>query len=376
MLRRIVSDLYLSRLENFENALGNIKKEHFFEHEVTDSFRIIGDYNYAHGTVASSGLSLLAALETALLFDHFYLSNLIPEDLCQEVDDSSLNSYLESWYKIGNSLYGFSDLVTDLFDDDNVIQSSQILLLNNASTILRKALERSQILSYTPIVTDSFEISQDPRDLASTGRTQISRYNNGATFVFNAFLRLRNPLAQNEGINLDDFFDQGPTRLPNEEIADNSVACPRNNLSQGIENKISGLLQKILVEQSELSQSNSKIVDALLVSDIGKTAEIDRYIIHNLEQAGESEAEIAKRIRNLASDLTIERVRKVAREEKTTIVNYSLVSPEELFVWVISPRQNDPIHFETINCITSHAFNTPEVTSNRDDFRSQCIPLI
>lgn len=104
------------------------------------------------------------------------------------------------------------------------------------------------------------------------------------------------------------------------------------NFTGGLENRTFKLLQQVYIAQNRQE-------DALLAAEYGRTIEIDKNLLFNLSQDGD----LLKLVKDLSPKLTIENIKKIAKNENSTIVSYSIISYEddiEYIEYLVNPRQN------------------------------------
>ncbi len=95
------------------------------------------------------------------------------------------------------------------------------------------------------------------------------------------------------------------------------------------------LLQQILVQQN-------RVEDALEIAEQGRSRSFVELLA---ERLGTQVPNLSKtEVENLAKAPKIETIRRIAKEQNATLVEYSIISPEELYIWIIKP--NGEIKFQ------------------------------
>lgn len=100
---------------------------------------------------------------------------------------------------------------------------------------------------------------------------------------------------------------------------------------QGVTNRVNQQLYQAL---QELRVKQGRFEEALNVSEEGRTGGISSFL--------SSQGRVAQ-----VEALTFLQVQDVAREQNATLVNYSIIGNQEIFIWVIQP--DGKLHFRQVN---------------------------
>ncbi|MBD2607395.1 CHAT domain-containing protein [Scytonema hofmannii FACHB-248] len=95
-----------------------------------------------------------------------------------------------------------------------------------------------------------------------------------------------------------------------------------------VENSTFKLLQQVYVAQNRKE-------DALLAAEYSRTIDIDKNLLFNL-----NDGNWTKFVKDLSPRLTIEDIKKIAKNENSTIVSYSIISYEDDIKYLVSSPQN------------------------------------
>ncbi|QFS49765.1 CHAT domain-containing protein [Nostoc sphaeroides] len=95
-----------------------------------------------------------------------------------------------------------------------------------------------------------------------------------------------------------------------------------------LENNTFKLLQQVYIAQNRQE-------DALLAAEYGRTIDIDKNLLLNLK-----DGDWTKFVKDLSPRLTIEDIKKIAKNENSTIVSYSIISYEDDIKYLVRSPQN------------------------------------
>ncbi|MFB2769219.1 CHAT domain-containing protein [Pelatocladus sp. BLCC-F211] len=164
----------------------------------------------------------------------------------------------------------------------------------------------------------------------------------------------------------------GKPELSCDEIVKGGNRTTTNNVSQNVINSVEDghqveieilrLLQRTLIAQNREDKTN----EALLVAQQSRNLELFRtvpavlYALNNeVLQGKTSDNNLPKLV--TPRNLSIKDIKKISIRENSTLVYYSIVSQEEIFVWVIQPTGK--IGFKKIN-LSSIKTSLEETTRN------------
>jgi len=294
--------------------------------------------------------------------------------------DSTFSNFIEGLYKLGVSSFEISKHFESQDNIDKKNRSSSI-----AQESLTKAFQKLPVFRYTAPVDLLPSIREDPRSSLSNGnRTNIATIGDSTTIYTDSNLTVRTregrtrwngqvrvgveeEISPHISITGDIGYDARRDRVRpvigirisgtfggSRETSTRTAICLREDLPSKIESRIANLLQQILVSRGEDKT-------ALLIADAGRTVEIDKYIAYSLEETNREKADL---IKELASQLTLEEIKQVAADEKATLVNYSVISDEEVYIWVIKP--SGEILFNPVDCIELSAQTSGDSQSSDD----------
>jgi CHAT domain-containing protein len=156
---------------------------------------------------------------------------------------------------------------------------------------------------------------------------------------------------------------RGGNRTATNKVSQNVI----NSVEDGhkVEIEILRLLQRTLIAQNREDKTN----EALQVAQESRNLELLRtvpavlYALNNeVLQGTTTENNLPKLL--TPRNLSIKDIKKISKTEKATLVYYSIVSQEEIFVWVVQPTGN--IGFKKINL---SSLKTPLEETTRNALR-------
>ncbi|MCL1474877.1 CHAT domain-containing protein [Argonema antarcticum] len=217
--------------------------------------------------------------------------------------------------------------------------SSKIKLLENREKFLLKELNSSDISSnYGTRFNILYEIGSEYFNLAKLSETL--GYLSQKDSALSGAERVLTIVASKVSV-----FSYTPSKCNSDTSPDDftfSFTCPIGGSgtfsatlrydTEGLENSTFKLLQQVYIAQNRQE-------DALLAAEYGRTIEIDKNLLFNLSQEGD----LLKLVKDLSPKLTIENIKKIAKNENSTIVSYSIISYEddiEYIEYLVNPRQN------------------------------------
>jgi CHAT domain-containing protein len=99
------------------------------------------------------------------------------------------------------------------------------------------------------------------------------------------------------------------------------------------------ILQQILIQQN-------RIEEALEIAEQGRSRSFVELLA---ERLGTQVPNLPKpEVENLAKAPKIETIRRIAKEQNATLVEYSIISPEELYIWIIKPNGEIKFHISQL----------------------------
>jgi CHAT domain-containing protein len=182
-----------------------------------------------------------------------------------------------------------------------------------------------------------------------------------------AYVRIINNLSQGKDpINISEEIERiigGNRTATTNKVSQNVI----NSVEDGhkVEIEILRLLQRTLIAQNREDKTN----EALQVAQQSRNLELLRtvpavlYALNNEVLQGKiTENNLPKLL--TPRNLSIKDIKKISKTEKATLVYYSIVSQEEIFVWVVQPTGN--IGFKKINL---SSLKTPLEETTRNTLR-------
>jgi len=226
--------------------------------------------------------------------------NISGEQNCQKNNDFS--PFLVSLIEAGEGLF-------EQYFNSNLSYEGKNFVLKVSAKALKIALQRMSVFSYSSAQAGLY------RD--GSGSTIAQSSSNG-----NRGWALGNSLDNRRIIGA----------LAAQTFADPSI-CKTNRRPE-LEDRVAGTLQQVLLELDSKGDKTA-FGEAYLVSDAGRTLGVDQYIAYGLEQAKrEKEATL---IQDLSKNLDVAKIGQIALEDNATFVSYSIVSDDQLFIWVVRP---------------------------------------
>lgn len=287
-----------------------------------------------------------------------------PRELsCQNIQRFS--KYFETLYDLGLSSFELARLTDDT-------QKSQALAISES--VLVKAFEELPVFKYAIPVDSLVDRESQFPFLNNEGITNITPITRDFGFYTREeFIRRESELGAflsftpNVGVTgaVEIYTDTDGDRkigidfgiegiIRSREDRENSYIennyC-QYNLPNQIETRMAKLLQQVLIAQDK---DNA----AFLIAEAGRAIEIDKIIAKHLEDFKPERANFFERL--ALSD--INQYAEIAHQENSTIINYSVISDQEIYIWVLQPSRN--LVFRKVDCTQ----NAQELSNSDSSF--------
>lgn len=152
--------------------------------------------------------------------------------------------------------------------------------------------------------------------------------------------------------NCDDIYQIYNQATPNKQNqSQNIINEIENNIedNQKVETKILRLLQKVLIAQNKQEKTDLALRFAQQSHNLELFRTVPAIVYALNKEVITNEKTTENDLSQLLSpkNLHVNDIKKIFYEEEATLVYYSIVSPEEIFVWVVQPNKN--VHFRKLS---------------------------
>lgn len=291
--------------------------------QMADAFRVSGDI-YRNKEDYNEAIKFYQLSLEVFRYQDFFEQN--KGNFCKK--ENKFKIFLESLYKLGISSF-------EIYKNVRLTDEDKELVLNLVEEALTTTLSRLPVFSYSSIFAHGYYTNLFEDTTAVAGH--ISESSGNLTLSLSWSASISDEYDENLRNSKMEFAEK--SALQNSKNSSETSICITENLPSEIESHISGVLQQVLIEKDNFSK-------AVVIADAGRTLEIDKYIAHSLELARRNKE--INFIKDLTLKVTPESINRIANQEQVTIINYSIVSDESLFIWTFPP--GNKYYWKQVNC--------------------------